>query len=483
MRIKTGLKAGDEGAALTTDNAPALFEAAIEGSGVPQAIEDLQKKVASFEQKAQNRSVAKADFWVDEDTMHAGIPECRRKRVAEKTKAVFSAHRKDDEVFPMHNAARYLAAQALSSVSKLSDTARNYIGVDRPMSGAEMAARRYGPEHPVTQVMNGDYSAFTVSDDLLDSDKPSRIGATIPRVLLPDVEKFLRHKSVVLAAGPVNIPLESGEADWVTMTNGAAAGYVDSPTSVPPRTSLDFAVSSFKARHLKALMVASITALMRSDVVGEAFLASELGEAGGDAIDEAILLSPGTDAAPKGLRYLVNSDNVAAATVIADSDSMATRIHNISLDFRSRFNQVVSVKKVTPQRFAIFMPYREYLYFLDARTNDGSLAWPSVDRNGTMYGWPIFWTGRIPTTETTPANIGTTIICADMAKCGFATERPIEIDTSFEASVTDTSGNFNLWERRCVGVQLYASHDFRMLRDTAGWVLTGANYGGIDATG
>lgn len=493
MKIKTGLKAGESGGGssgevLTLENAPGVIRQGLEdvglinsdgGNVVQAAMVQMTERQAAFESRVRGTQPS-VEWFVDEEVFHNGIPTAARPAIKERIRAAFQGNRGEDEVFPGQNAARAVRCALLSVVSgkgakglKLSGAAKG------EMTPVQFAKALYGQDHIVTKALAGELETHSVLSDLLVSDRPDRIGVTIPDAFLPGFVDFLRPRSVYLAAGPVVHPMDRGKLSLVVQTSGSTFGYVETENSPPPQTSLDFAVRNLVAKYLKGLVVWSIHALRRSGVVTEALILNDMLEGGADALDDAALLGDGTGAEPKGLRVLIDSAHVGAATVLTSSDSNAQMIFNVSLDFRTKLNLVVGVANITPGRMVLFMSYRDFLWFLDHRTNDGSPAYPTVASSGSYLGMPIFWTGKISTTEATPDNIGSTIIGADMTNTIMAEEMGIDVDVADQATIGKGDDALDLWSTDTMAAKLTAIHDFDMRRRKAGFVLTGVNYGGV----
>lgn len=485
MKTKTGIRAGENGGAggetvLTAETIQQAVASGIVEAGLPElqrTVEEVQARQRTLE--GLSGDPGNASWWVNDEVFHSGICSNRvRESIKDRVRADHSAYRGEDEAFPGQNAARSMRAVLLSAVS-MKDP--GLAGCREALSPVQFAEALYGESHIVTQAMGGNLARHDVASDLLISDDAARIGATIPVEFLAGFLAFLRARSVVLAAGPRTEEMIRGALSFVIQTGGATFGYVTTATSEAPQSSFEFGTADFKARYFKGLVVASIQALRRSNVVNDGVILNEMLAAGGDAFDNAALLGDGTDAEPKGIRNLIFSGHVAAAPVLTAAQNMASRIHSVELSMRLQDNLVTGIANITPSRMVLFMSRREFLYFASGRTDTGALAWPSVESSGTLMGQPIFWTGRIPTDEATPDNIGSTIIAADMPNVVVAEEEGMTVTTSTEATIPDGSGVFSFFTRSSIGYLITAIHDVGMLRDKAGWVLTAVNFGGVDA--
>ena len=212
MKTKTGIVAGDGdaagGEALTVDNAPKIMTQAlvdtglITDKGIPAfqaGLDKLDAQRKAFEKRV-NSTPATAEWFVNDDIFHNGIPAAVRSNVKDKVRAAFSEHR-GDQVFPGQYAAQSLRATVLSAVSKKGGSIGLALaGARQAMDPVQFAAALYGEEHPVALAMAGKLQTHDVASDRLDSDKMARIGVTIPDAFLPGFVEFLRPRSVFLAA-------------------------------------------------------------------------------------------------------------------------------------------------------------------------------------------------------------------------------------------------------------------------------------------
>ena len=300
---------------------------------------------------------------------------------------------------------------------------------------------------------------------------------------LPGLVEFLRARTVFLAAIPLSVPLDGGKATYIVQTEGTSFSYVETEDSIPDRTSVAFAERALVAKILKGVVVFSLRAMERSTVVNDAFILNDMLMGASSAIDDAALLSDGTLARPKGVRFLIDSTHTKTAVVLTTGLDMASRIHNVVLDIREG-KQKIADAFIDPQRLVYFMSWRERDFFAEQRDNQGGRAWEEVMNNGTLGGIPIFWTTKIVTTGD-PAGIGSTIILVDMAEVMFAEEARVTVRTSFEGSLTDSSqdsGSYHLFERSAGAMLLEAYHDIEMRRKKAGFVWKDVNWGAIGAS-
>lgn len=469
MRVKTRLKAGEGGSAggMTADQMETILAGEFEKSGLaslPETVAQIDTRVAAFEQRLKNDTgrIVTPGFWGAE-VFANGVPDCARTGISNRVKYAFSA-KDENEAFPGQHAAQAFRCAFLSMLSSKTD---------RPCSAEKHALALHGEDHPV-------YKAFAVVDDQLRSDRVAKIGVTIMDRFLPGLVEFLRPRNVFLAASPLSVPLEGGKATYIVQDEGATAAYVESEDSVPDRTSVSFAERALVAKILKSIIVFSLRAMERSSVVNDAFILNDMLAGAAAAIDDAALLSDGTLARPKGLKFLIDSTHAKDAVVLTTGLDPAARIAEVITDIRFGKNLIANAN-IDPQRMVYFMSWSDRDFFAEQRTNDGSRAWPSVEVNGSLGGIPIFWTTRITTTGD-PAGIGSTLILVDMAEVMFAEEERVNVRTSMEASITDGSGQYNLFERSAGAMLLEAFHDIQMRRSKAGFVWNDLNWGRIGAT-
>jgi len=475
MKVKTNLRCGESGGGggVSVEDMQTVLSSVMEEAGLnalPGQVAAIDTRMAEFESRVRNNAgrIDVPEFWSAEQ-FAIGIPEAVRPTIQRRVRYSF-ADRHSGEVFPGQYAACCFRVAMLAAFSQKSSPSGG------GMTPLQFAVKLHGEDHPVTQALEKN----VLADDQLRSDRVSRIGITIPDMFLDGLVEFLRPRTVFLAASPLVVPLTGGKATYLVQTEGTSFSYVENEDSVPDRTGVSFAERALVAKILKGIVIFSLRALERSTVVTDAFILNDMLAGASAAIDSAALLSDGTLARPKGLTTLIDADHAKTAVVLAAADSNATRINNVVLDIRTG-KAAIADASIDPQRLVYFTSWRDFDFFAEQRTNDGSPAWPSVERNGTLGGIPLFWTTRITTTGD-PGGKGSTLILVDMAEVMFAEEQMVNVRTSLEGSVTDTSqssGSYHLFERSSGAMLLEAYHDIEMRRAEAGFIWNDVNWGGI----
>lgn len=471
MKVKTHLKAGEGGAGgaspMTAEQMEQILADGLEEHGlskVPATIKKINTRVAEMEQRLQNdpARLENPSFWGTE-VFNVGISSAHHRSIDSRIRTEF-AQRGTREVFPGQHAAQAFRCIFLAALQSKTGSSS---------SPAEHALRLHGEDHPV-------YQMFTLQDDQLRSDRVARVGVTIMDRMLPGVVEFLRPRSVFLAASPLVVPLQGGKATYLVQDSGTSFGYVETEDSIPDRTSVSFAERAMVAKILKGVVVFSLRAMERSDVVTDAFILNDMLAGASSAIDDAGLLSDGTLARPLGISNLIDNANAKTAVVLDNSMTNATLIQNVNSDLRVGKNAIATAD-ITPQRLNYFCSWRDFDFFAEQDTDGGGgRRWPEVTASGTLGGIPLNWTTRIGT-DGDPGGIGSTLILVDMAEVMFAEEQAVNVRTSFEGSLTDTSqdsGSYHLFERSAGAMLLEAFHDIHMRRSKAGYVWNDLNWGG-----
>jgi len=480
MRFKTGIRAGESGGgggAVTVEEMQTVLEQHMSKNGidaVPGQLAAIDVRMAEFESRIRGSGggVERPAFWGTEH-FAIGVPQVVRPGIQNRVQIAFS-DREAGEVFPGQFAAQSFRCGMLAAFSAKDG--------GQTITAAQWALKLHGETHPVTVALS-EMAKNALQDDQLRSDRVSKIGVTIPDMFLPGLVEFLRPRTVFLAASPLLVPLTGGKATYLVQDEGTSFSYVETEDSIPDRTSVSFAERAMVAKILKGIVVFSLRALERSTVVTDAFILNDMLAGASAAIDSAALLSDGTLARPKGLTSLIDASHTLTAVVLTAAMAPAARITNVVLDIR-KGKQKIADASIDPQRLVYFTSWRDFDFFAEQRTNDGAPAWPSVMQNGTLGGIPLFWTTRITTTGD-PGGIGSTLILVDMAEVMFAEEQVVNVRTSFDGSLTDSSqdsGSYHLFERSAGAMLLEAFHDIEMRRSKAGHIWNDVNWGGVGAS-
>lgn len=302
---------------------------------------------------------------------------------------------------------------------------------------------------------------------LLQGSQQSAGGVTIRREQSSEIIKALKPRTTVRKhAEPVSVP--AGEMRKARQSGGATVGYGAEVATIGA-TSVSFDAVDTTYKKLTGLLPISnsllrhSTADMASFARGELFDAMALGE------DLAFLRGPG-GVEPRGLKNWCLVDHWQATPV-------GTVFNDVDL-FLRRIVGKLTDSNVPLETAAWFMRGSAKTFLAGLKDNDGRVAYPSIDANGTLFGFPI------ETTSQLPGNLGvggdeTEIILAAMGHVMIGDTQSISLAVSDSASYVDANGDIqSAFATDKTLIRAIAEHDIAPKHDqaiagglAAGWVI------------
>jgi HK97 family phage major capsid protein len=307
-------------------------------------------------------------------------------------------------------------------------------GKGQPDRAAAFAAKHYGADDGVVK-------ALEASD--FDSG-----GVMVPTAYSTDMIELLREVSVVRAAGPVTIPMESGSIEIPKQTSGSAGSYLGESQNIgvsePTFGSMKLVWKKLGvvvpvSNDLLKFAALGVDSLVRNDAV---FGVRETEEV-------AFLRSPGTEHTPKGLLYWAPAANKFDAQTSYDLTKVTEDTAAAVLKLRNGLSRMIAP--------VWFMAPRTELYLMTARDSNGNFAFRDEMLMGSFWRFPYFSTTNIP------INLGSgdksEIYLVDMADVLLGEANFLQVDASNTAAYHDGTSVVSAFSKDQTVVRIIAHHD------------------------
>jgi HK97 family phage major capsid protein len=299
---------------------------------------------------------------------------------------------------------------------------------------ARFAAKQWGSDDPIVKVLEAsDWDAA---------------GVLVPTEYSSELIELLREVSVVRAAGPRVIPMETGSIQIPKQTSGASGSYLGESQNI---SMAEPAFGSIKLVWKKlGCMVALSNDLLRYAAFGADAIARDDAVFGIRETEEvAFLRSMGTEHTPKGLLYWCPAENKANVTGSYDLAKVTADLANTILKLRNGLCRMIS-----PVWF--FAPRTE-MYLMTVRDSNGNFAYRDEMLTGRLWGFPFFSTTNIP------INLGSgdksEIYLVDMADVILGESNFLEVDASNTAAYDPGSGVVSSFQKDQTLIRVIAHHD------------------------
>lgn len=323
---------------------------------------------------------------------------------------------------------------------------------------------RWGEEDPLYQVLTDAFS-YEAQEKAQAAGDLSAGGFVVPPAFVQDVIEFLRSRSIVRTAGGRVIPMPNGSITIPKQTQGSSASYIGENEDVP-ETSVEGGHVRLTAKKLAALVPISndllrgsgslsVDQMIRDDVV-DAMAAKE---------DQAFLRSKGSEYEPRGLRYLLNNNNVLSTA--------GTTTDNIVSDITDMLNQLLTAD--IPMNNPVWMMNPKQRTKLQHLRDSGALVFEETRQN-TLLGYPIFVSNHVP------ANLGgsndeSELYLVDMNQFLIGEQGTIEVAASTEATYVSGGNPVSAFSRDQSVLRAISRHDVALRHDTAAVVTNDVTWG------
>lgn len=181
--------------------------------------------------------------------------------------------------------------------------------------------------------------------------------------------------------------------------------------------------------------------------------------------DAGFLRGAGTEHVPLGIRSQIATGNAYSQS--------GTGVTDITGDLRKLPLALELANIMVTAGYWIMSP-RTKSYLADLRNTQALQIFPSIERDGTLHGYPILSTNQIPVNLGGGSN--TEIMFGNGPSILVANGSDAEVRVSIEGSYQSGNTHYSLIQRNemLIHMELYA--DVKLERDTAFSVLTGVTY-------
>ncbi len=347
----------------------------------------------------------------------------------------------------------------------------------------QIAAEKYGAEHPVTRALIVSAGASG--------------GFIVPPDYMNEIIELLRPAAVVRAAGPRVIPMPRGTMTLPGQASAATASYgTETAAIASSQQGLNQKVASFK--KLTALVPVSNDMMRYADPAVDAFVRDDLVNVIALREDAAFLLGDGTQATPMGFTGFANAwvanqggtpgvwsstaDSTAAVDGAAGSSttgqnggcfitSNETYTEATVINELTGMIQKLDSANVPDKKRVWFFNPRTYNYLFGLTNQLGLYVFRDELSDGTLYGYPFKKTTQIPTNiwDTTGTNKDCSfVMLAEMTEAMIFDSMSLELAVSREGTYQDASGNtVSAFQYDQTLIRAIAEHDFQLRHDSA----------------
>ena len=317
-----------------------------------------------------------------------------------------------------------------------------------------LARNRGDRERAVADLDRAGHSAISAA---LSGASEAAGGVTVPQPLATEVIDLLRARSVVRAAGTRTFPMPAGEMRRAKLLASATASY-GAENAVIAASEPSFGALDQSFKKLTALVPIGNSLLRHSGVGIAQVVRDDMLSVMALREDLAFLRGPGGATSPKGLRYWIPaahwSEGVAATA--AGSELARRRLVSRVED--------ADVPMVAP-RWIMRASAKNWLASL--KDGVGLVLFPSIQANGTLFGYPISTTSQIPDNLGAGGN-ETEIYFGDFNEAMIGDSMVLTIGVSSEAAyVNDVGDLVSAFANDLTLMRAISEHDFAPAHDEA----------------
>lgn len=289
-------------------------------------------------------------------------------------------------------------------------------------------------------------------------------GVTVPEPLAEKVIDLLRPKVVVRKAGAESSPLPAGKLRHARMATGAVAGYIGEAQPIQEtEPTFDNVDQSFKklvalvplSNDLLAMSSVAMARLARNDVI-KAMAARE---------DIAFIRNDGSGLTPKGLRHWC-----LGANWLTEASNSAVAVEALIMRLVNRVEDA-DVPMLAP---GWIMRASTKNFLAELRDGNGFKLYPSIEKTGTLKGYPIHVTSQVP--NNLGAGSDTEITFCDFSEIMIGDSKVLVLATSTEATFVNGSGDpVSAFQNDLTLMRAISEHDLAPMHDAAisGATVTG----------
>lgn len=296
-------------------------------------------------------------------------------------------------------------------------------------------------------------------------------GFLVPEDVSSDFIELLRPASVVMAMGPVFMPMPNGNMTINRLASGVMGGYIGEQQNIPA-TGVGFTQVKLSAKKLGATIPMSSEALRFASIAMDRIVRDDALNWVGQATDAAFIRAAGTQFSPRGLRYqLVGT---ALETINILTMTATPTLLTVTSDL-ARMQLVLANQDVPMLRPGWLMAPRTESFLMNIRDSFGNFAFPEM-ANGRLRGYPYRRTTQIPINLGAGVN-ETELYLADFAQVVVGETMGVEVAVSTEAAYVDATGTMRAaFSRDETVMRVIVQHDIGIRHLSALSILTGVTW-------
>lgn len=350
----------------------------------------------------------------------------------------------------------------------------------RIIRAATNASLEKGGRRMVVELLKGwgddDLAEFVVKDgERLAKAAMSVTDATAGGFLVPeqfstDVIELLRPQSVVRDLVGMSLPMPTGTISIPKITEGSTA-YYQGENAAATKSALKTGQVKLTWKKLTALVPMSNDLLRYSTPSADAIVRRDMVRAIAQRENQAFLRDHGTDASPKGLRYLAaNSGSPIFANSTVNLANVTTDLGKMILDL---LNDSVPIT-----RGGWIMAPRTYMYLYTVLTTNGVFAFRDEMSRGTLWGYPYRVTTQVPINLSDHGGTDESeLYFADFDDVIIGDSMALRVDASDVATYTDGANTVSAFSNDQTVVRCITEHDFNTRRAESISIMNGVRWG------
>jgi HK97 family phage major capsid protein len=295
-------------------------------------------------------------------------------------------------------------------------------------------------------------------------------GFLVPEDVSSEVVELLRPASVVMAMGPVVVPMPNGNLTMNRLAVGSTATYVGEQQDIPA-TGVEFGQIKLTAKKLTALVPISNDLLRAASTAVDRIVRDDVVLSAATRMDLAFIRGAGTEHTPRGLRNLLTGTSFATTNIL--SMTSTPDLQKITNDL-GRMELALMNANVPMTRAGWLMAPRTMMHLMNIRDGNGNFAFPELQQN-RLRGKPVGISTQIPTNLNTNES---EVYLADFAHVVVGEHMGIEVSMSTEAAYRDAGNTLQAaFSRDETVMRAILQHDFNARHLPAIAVLTGVTWG------
>ena len=283
-----------------------------------------------------------------------------------------------------------------------------------------------------------------------------------------DILAARRAKTVIRAAGAVEMPMPTGTLHLPKVTTGVTGGYIGENANATHSQPV-FGENILTWKKLAVLSAISNDLLRYNSPAADAVVRDDIVRSLSVTEDAVLIRSQGVGGEPKGLRYWAAAGSIIAANTVS--------IANVTADLGKCLYTMLDNNVPVTKGVWLLAP-RSHYYLVTIRDAVGNLAFAPEMATGKLMGYPFFVTTSIPRNLTVGANADCSeVYFVNMDDVVIGDSQRLLIDVSSEAAYYNGSSVVASFSLDQTVIRAISEHDLVVRDPNAVVVLTGVRWG------